>query len=86
MSTEDLTCIERLEEGAESGQWDARVIEHIPELNAEPDDIIIVRPEHPEYPVLVVHRFGPEALAVIEEHRHCLSGRHDHTGEEALHV
>ena len=55
--------------------WDALITEAIPELGAEPDDIIIVRPEHPEYPVLVVKRYGSEAMALIREHH--FRDRHD---------
>ena len=53
---------------SDRASWDALITEAIPELGAEPDDIIIVRPEHPEYPVLVVKRYGPEAMALIQEH------------------
>ena len=60
--------------------WDARIIERIPELNAEPDDIVIVRPEH-EYPVLVVHRHGPEALTLVEKHRRLMWSRQEDGGE-----
>ena len=60
--------------------WDARIIERIPELGAEPDDIVIVRPEH-EYPVLVVHRHGPEALTLVEKHRRLMWSRQSDAGE-----
>ncbi len=61
--------------------WDAIVTSPIPELGAEPDDIVIVRPEHPEYPVLVVHRYGPEALILIRNHRRCLWSRQKDAGK-----
>ena len=60
--------------------WDALVVFAIPELGAEPADTILVRPEHPEYPVLVVKRHGAGALALIHEHRRRLWSRDEDAG------
>lgn len=40
----------------------------IPELGAEPGDLIVVEPGHPEVPMLVVREFDRNRLPLILEH------------------
>lgn len=45
----------------------------IPELGAEPGDLIVVEPGHPEAPLLVVREFDRNRLPIILEHLDRLS-------------
>ena len=71
---------------ADRTMWDAPEVEAIPGLDAEVGDVVVVRPDHPDAPVLVVKRRGTEALALIEEHRGRLWSRQKDAGEVASHV